>query len=398
MTGASGDNRHLRFWTLPAGQELPLDNGLNLAPVTVAYETYGQLNAGGDNAVLVCHALTGDAHAARHDAGDEPGWWEGMIGPGLPLDTDRFFVICSNVLGGCRGSTGPGSVRPAAAGGGEGRVWGTDFPVITVFDMVRLQGLLLDHLGVTRLAAAVGASLGGMQSLAWGLIESGRVERSIVIGAPARSSSQAIAYNEVARQAILTDPEWQGGHYAPGAGPARGLAVARMLGMITYRSWVDFDERFGRNRITGGADPVAERLPGYATSAPAGHPFGMGFQVAGYLHYQGEKLVRRFDANTFLYLTRAMDLFSIDTVAAAAWHQTAAQGVRFTGIGISSDILYLPGEVRSLINELRSRDITAEYREIESEAGHDAFLIDLEQTGAVIRDVLEARVCVRRGA
>ncbi|MBX5477118.1 MAG: homoserine O-acetyltransferase [Clostridia bacterium] len=364
--------------------EFALESGARLGPVDIAYQTWGaydpHAHGGAGNAVLVCHALTGDS--------DAPGWWAGVVGPGGALDPDRHFIICSNVLGGCRGSTGPGS--PAEGG----RPYGLRFPVITVGDMVRAQARLLDALGVERLALVVGGSLGGMQALAWALLFPDRIGGAVVMAAPWATSPMSIAWNEVGRQAILLDPDFAGGDYPPGDGPARGLAIARMLAMTTYRSGESFWLRHGRAEVPPGADPVAERLGAYATQASAGRPSGLRFQIESYLHYQGEKLVRRFDANTYLYLTRAMDLFDADRYAAQGAERRAAAAERgrlpsVLAVGIDSDILYTAAEVREVQARLRLLGYPAEYREIRSPHGHDAFLIETEQAAAAIAEGLE---------
>lgn len=365
---------------LPGPWRLQLGGVLD--EIEIAYETYGRLNAAGDNAVLVCHALTGDAHPASHHPGDVPGWWEGMIGPGRYIDTDRWFVVCSNVLGGCTGSTGAASPHPE-----DGRPYGLRFPLVTVGDMVRAQQRLVEALGVRRLALVVGGSLGGMQALEWAVTAPHRVERVVAMGAPWASSPQAISWNEIGRQAIMTDPAWAGGAYE-GKGPARGLAVARMLAMLSYRSWEDFARRFGRTRPAPGDDPVARRAGDYATRLPEGHPFGLRFEIESYLHYQGEKLVRRFDANSYLYLTRAMDLFDLGAHGDQAWERVREAGLRVTVVGIDTDLLYPAEEVRDLHAQLRARGVDAVYREIQSPHGHDAFLLDLDQAGSLVQEAL----------
>jgi len=369
-----------RTLRLPGPWRLQLGGVLD--EIEIAYETYGRLNAAGDNAVLVCHALTGDAHPASHHPGDVPGWWEGMIGPGRDIDTDRWFVVCSNVLGGCAGSTGAASPHP-----GDGRPYGLRFPLVTVGDMVRAQQRLVEALGVRRLALVVGGSLGGMQALEWAVTAPERIDRVVAMGAPWASSPQAIAWNEIGRQAIMTDPDWAGGLYR-NRGPARGLAVARMLAMLSYRSWEDFARRFGRARPAPGDDPVARRAGDYATRLPAGHPFGLHFEIESYLHYQGEKLVRRFDANTYLYLTRAMDLFDLGAHGDEAWARARKAGLRVTVVGIDTDLLYPAEAVRDLQAQFRARGIDTVYREIQSPHGHDAFLLDLEQAGSLVREAL----------
>ncbi|MDI3280161.1 MAG: homoserine O-acetyltransferase [Bacillota bacterium] len=349
--------------------ELVLDSGQKLGPITVAYETYGQLNAAGDNAILIAHALTGDSHVASHAPGEREGWWEPLVGTGRAFDTSRYFVVCSNVLGGCQGTTGPSSPDPKT-----GRPWGMRFPVITIRDMVRVQRHLLDYLGVRRLAAVAGGSMGGLQVLEWAVTYPELVEKALVFAAPGRISPQAIAYNEVMRQAIMLDPAWQGGDYQPGQGPARGLAVARMLGMITYQSCESMNRKFGR--------AFRGRIPTDYFS------FQGQFEVESYLHYQGQKLVRRFDANSYLYLTRAMDLFDLGLGRGGYEEALKHIQARTLVVGISSDILYPAALERELVEDLRRVGVEAEYVELQSPFGHDAFLIEFEQVGAIISDFL----------
>lgn len=373
-----GGRRYMRLpgpWSLVMGGSLP--------EVTVAYETYGRLNAAGTNAVLVCHALTGDAHVAAHHPGDEPGWWEGLIGQDRPLDTRQWFVVCSNILGGCQGTTGPSSTDPAT-----GRPYGLDFPLITVGDMVRVQQALLARLGVRHVALVTGGSLGGMQALTWVAQAPQQIGQALLFGSPWASSAQAIAWNEIGRHAILMDPAWQDGRYEPGQGPGQGLAIARMLAMISYRSWGDFNDRFGREPVPAGHDPVAARLGDYATRLPANHPFSMRFQMESYLHYQGDKLVQRFDARTYMYLTRAMDFFDCNQYGQEQWDRAVAAGVQVTAVGISSDLLYPAAEVADLARQLQQRGVSAAYRYLDSPQGHDAFLLEAETTGGWIREVL----------
>ncbi len=258
--------------------QLPLDCGITLSPVDVAYETYGELNTAKDNAILTAHAFSGDAHAAG-----EGGWWSNMIGPGKAFDTDRYFVICSNILGGCRGTTGPGSINPAT-----GCPWAMSFPAVSVSDMVRLQKMLIDRLGISRLLAVAGGSMGGMQALEWAVAYPDSVASALPIACTARHSAQQIAFNEVGRQAIMADPDWNGGDYYQGRPPARGLSVARMVGHITYMSDESMREKFGR-RLNAKDQ----------------------FEVEGYLQYRGSKFVDRFDANSYIYITRAMDTFDL---------------------------------------------------------------------------------------
>lgn len=366
-------------WALELGGSLP--------EVTVAYETYGQLNSSGTNAVLICHALTGDAHVSSHFPGDVPGWWEGLIGPGKALDTDKWFVVCSNILGGCQGTTGPGSINPAT-----GRPYGLDFPLITVGDMVKVQQTLLQQLGVKHLALVTGGSLGGMQALTWVATAPQQVGRALLFGSPWASSAQAIAWNEIGRHAIMMDPAWLDGNYTDGQGPVRGLAIARMLAMVSYRSWGDFNTRFGREEVPPGLDPVARRVGNYGTRLPVDHPMHMRYQMESYLHYQGDKLVHRFDARTYLYLTRAMDLFDSGQFDQAHWDRVVAAGTEVTAVGISSDLLYPAEEVRDLAKQLRDRGVAAEYRLLDSPQGHDAFLLELDTTGRWIQAALPREV------
>ena len=274
-------------------QPLKLDCGIDLAPFQIAYQTYGELNADRTNAILICHALTGDQHVFNtHPITGKPGWWDTMVGPGLPLDTSRYFIICSNVIGGCMGSSGPASTNPAT-----GKPWGLDFPIITIPDMVRAQTMLIDRLGIKTLFCVVGGSMGGMQVLQWTAAYPDRVFSALPIASSTRHSAQNIAFHELGRQAIMADPDWRGGRYVDhGLHPHRGLAVARMAGHITYLSDAALHRKFGRR--------MQDRdLPTFS--------FDADFQVESYLRYQGSSFVERFDANSYLYLTRAMDYFDI---------------------------------------------------------------------------------------
>lgn len=338
-----------------------------LQDVTLAYETWGELNAARDNAVLIVHALTGDSHAAGEPCSEykKGGWWEPMIGPGRPIDTDEYFVVCSNVPGGCSGSTGPGSIDP-----NSGEPYGSRFPLITIRDMVRAQKRLLDALGVQRLALVAGGSIGGQQALEWAVEYPGYVERAIPIAANAALGPQGIGMSELGRRAIMSDPDWQGGdYYGTGRSPDRGLAIARMAGMMTYQSAAGQWERFGRR--------------------PASRPalceeFGGRFEVESYLHYQGGDIVERFDANTYMYLLRAMDLYD---VAAGYGSPEEAYG-RIEGevlfVGISSDWLFPAREVRDTAEAARGAGANARYTEIDTLSGHDAFLKDWDELKAAI--------------
>lgn len=337
---------------------LVLDSGVVLSPVTLAYETYGTLNAEGSNAILICHALTGDAHVAGYHQGDEkPGWWEHYVGPGKPIDTDRYFVICSNVLGSCMGSSGPTSINPDT-----GVYWGLDFPLVTIGDMVRAQRELLRHLGVSHLLAVVGGSLGGMQALQWAASYPEMMDGVLALATTSRHSPQAIAFNEVARQSIMSDPHWNGGDYYEDQQPDLGLAVARMIGHITYLSDESMHVKFGRELRHGG---------GFAFN------FETEFQVESYLHHQGKKFVERFDANAFLYVTKASDYFDLDlsnpeSPARQALGQTKA---RFLLVSFTSDWLYPTYQSRQVVEVLKGLGRDVSFCEITAAWGHDAFLL-----------------------
>jgi homoserine O-acetyltransferase len=357
-----------RLATLAAPPDaLVLSSGQALGPVIVAYETYGRLNPEGTNAILACHALSGDAHAAGWHEGDKnPGWWDQMIGPGKAFDTDRCFVICSNVIGGCAGSTGPSSVNPAT-----GAPWGLAFPLITIADMVEAQRRLLDHLGVASLLCAAGGSMGGMQALQWVASYPERVRSVVAIATTLKHSPQQIAFDEVGRQAVMADPDWRGGEYYGHGQPERGLAVARMIGHITYMSEKSMEEKFSR-RIRG------ERLS---------FSFRQDFEVEGYLRYRGDSFVRRFDANSYLYITKALDYFDLSGAALAP--RGGAIPARFLVIAFSSDWLYPPAQSREIARQLKMRSADATYVEIPSEYGHDAFLVEHREQTHLIRNFLE---------
>jgi len=340
------------------------EGGAVLPLVDIAYETWGTLSPTRDNVVIVAHALTGNSHVASHGLGDEPGWWEPMVGPGSPIDTNRYFVICSNILGSCYGSTGPRSIDPLT-----GRRYNLRFPKITVRDIVNAQARLLDLLGIEKVFAVVGGSLGGMQVLEWAAMYPERVERIIPIAASGQFSDQGIAYNEVQRRVIMLDPAWNNGEYEDGQGPATGLAIARMLGVITYQSDELMTARFHR------------REEARYTAWPE---FLGRYDVEGYLHYQGEKLVRRFDANSYLYLTRAMD--SHDLGRGRGGYDAGLDRItaRVLAVSIRSDILFWPAQIRDMVERLArlGKDVT--HWELDSPNGHDAFLKDFDQIGPVI--------------
>lgn len=344
---------------LAVDEPMPLDCGRSIGPISVAYTTYGRLNADRSNAVLICHALTGDQFViGPHPITGRRGWWETLVGPGRPIDTNRYFVICANVLGGCMGSTGPGSIEPAT-----GEPWHLRFPMITIGDMVRAQKLLIDHLGIGQLFAAVGGSMGGMQVLEWAASYPDRVFAVVPVATAARHSSQNIAFHEVGRQAIMADPEWHNGNYtAFETKPVKGLSVARMTAHITYLSEAALHRKFGR------------RLQDRDSMAWG---FDVEFQVESYLRHQGSTFVDRFDANSYLYITRAMDYFDLAAdhggPLANAFKDTA---VRFCVVSFSSDWLFPTPESRGLVRALNAVAANVSFAEIESDKGHDAFLLE----------------------
>ncbi len=350
---------------------LALDCGLTLMNVDVAYETYGTLNAERTNAILVMHGFSGDAHAAgTHRETGQPGWWSSMIGSKLGFDTDRYFVICSNVLGGCRGTTGPGSIDPSL-----GQPYGMRFPVITVADMVRLQKMLIDHLGISKLLAVAGGSMGGMQALQWTVAYPDSVAAAIPIATTARHSAQQIAFNEVGRQAVMADPDWNEGNYYDAKPPARGLAVARMVGHITYMSDGSMRQKFGRRLRDKDA---------------FGFDFSVDFEVESYLRYRGSQFVNRFDANSYLYITKAMDYFDLSSVfpsLAAAFTLTRS---RFLVLSYTSDWLYPTYQSLEIVSALRGRNIDVAFCELTSNYGHDAFLVDTKDQGELVAGFLDS--------
>ncbi|MEZ5400285.1 MAG: homoserine O-acetyltransferase [Bryobacteraceae bacterium] len=356
------DTQHVRF------DSLRLDSGAVLAPVDIAYQTYGQLNETRSNAILIVHAFSGDAHAAGigRESG-KPGWWDSMIGPGKGFDTDRYFVICSNVLGGCRGTTGPGSVNPAT-----GKPFAMSFPWISISDMVRLQKRLVEHLGIEKLLAVAGGSMGGMQALEWAVAYPDSLAASIPIASTARHSAMQIAFNEVGRQAIMADPDWKNGEYHGSDPPRRGLAVARMVGHITYMSDESMREKFGR-RLRGKDQPTPD--------------LEADFEVESYLRYRGAQFVDRFDANSYLYITKAMDNFDLAAGGAlgAALERTKS---RFLVISFTSDWLYPTYQSLEIVNALRTRNRDVAYCELPSNYGHDAFLVEVAEQTELLRGFL----------
>lgn len=352
---------------------LKLDAGVELSPYQVAYQTYGELNAEKSNAILICHALTGDQHVHNvHPVTGKDGWWDSIVGPGLPIDTERFFVICANVLGGCMGTTGPASKNPAT-----GEAYGLSFPVVTIRDMVRAQAALLDHLGIDKLLCVTGGSMGGMQVLQWAVTYPERIFAALPIATAARHSAQNIAFHEVGRQAVMADPDWRDGKYlSQGTSPRRGLAVARMAAHITYLSDAALHRKFGRR--------LQDReLPTFG--------FDADFQVENYLRYQGSSFVERFDANSYLYITRAMDYFDLAAehgdVLANAFRKLTA---RVCMVSFTSDWLFPTEEARDIVHALNAAGAPVSFAEIETDKGHDAFLLDEPELFAIVRGFLDA--------
>jgi homoserine O-acetyltransferase len=361
-----------------ADRPLKLDAGVELSPFQIAYQTYGTLNAARTNAVLICHALTGDQHVNNvHPITGKPGWWEIMIGPGKLIDTDRYFVICSNVVGGCMGSTGPSSINPKT-----GEPWGLSFPVVTIRDMVRAQAMLIDHLGIDTLFAVIGGSMGGMQVLQWAASYPDRVFAAMPIACATRHSAQNIAFHEVGRQAIMADPEWRNGRYiVEQAVPRRGLGVARMAAHITYLSDAALHRKFGRK---------------FQDREAATFSFDADFEVESYLRHQGSSFVERFDANSYLYLTRAMDYFDMAAdyggVLANAWRGTRT---RFCVVSFTSDWLFPTSESRAIVHSLNATSARVSFAEITTDKGHDAFLLDEPELFAIMRGFLGAAGAAR---
>jgi homoserine O-acetyltransferase len=364
-----------RFFTFATDRGFALESGAALTDVTLAYETVGELSPAADNAVLICHAWTGDSHVAGpaergHGA---PGWWSDVVGPGLAIDTDRWFVVCANVLGGCQGSTGPASPHPA-----DGTPYGSRFPVITIRDMVRAQARLADHLGIGAWHAVVGGSMGGMQALEWAVMYPDRVRAVLPIATCMQASAQQIAWGAIGRRAVALDPAWRGGDYydAPdGEGPVDGLAIARMVAQVTFRSENVFTDRFGRD--------LADR-------ARHGDTFGLWqqFEVERYLEYHGTKLVRRFDANSYLVIGKAMDLHDVARGRGSVGAAMGRVKARALTIGINSDLLYPPYQQEHIHAVLQANGSPSDYVEVDSPHGHDAFLINVDQIAPPIAKFL----------
>ncbi len=355
-----------------AGQ-IKLQSGASIGPVTLAYETYGQLNQDRSNAILICHAWSGDAHVAGRYVEDEPkpGWWDDAVGPGKAFDTSKYFVVCSNVLGGCSGSTGPASINPAT-----GKQYGLDFPMVTISDMVEAQRLLTDHLGIDQWLTVTGGSMGGMQALQWTVAYPQRVRSAMVLASTARLSPQTIALNEVPRQAIYADPNWNKGDYYDKTPPNAGLAVARMIGHITFLSDESMREKFGRRLRNNNGD-------GY------GYRFDPEFEVETYLTYRGQSFTKRFDANSFLYLSKSMDYFDLSYGLPSLADAFRKVSAKFLVVSYTSDWLYPSWQSKELVRALLQNDIDATYVEIDSNYGHDAFLLEVDRLAELTRDFLK---------
>ncbi len=354
--------------------EMPLESGAKLGPVTIAYETYGELTPEKDNVVLVLHALTGDSHAAGYYSEDDPkpGWWDIMIGPGKGIDTDKYFVICSNVIGGCMGSTGPSSVNPKT-----GKPYGLSFPMVTIGDMVRAQKALLEHLGIKKILSMIGGSMGGMQVLQWTVQYPDMVMSAIPLATTMKHSALAIAFNEVARQAIISDPDWKNGDYYGEAGPVHGLSVARMIGHVTYLSDEALRRKFGRN---------------LQDKDDFSYTFDADFQVESYLRYQGTKFVERFDANSFLYITRATDYFDLTQykgIGSAVGVLSLARA-RYLVVSFTSDWLYPTYQSREMVKAMKKSGLDVSFCEIEAEWGHDAFLLKNERLENLVKNFIDS--------
>lgn len=349
-----------------------LESGARLGPVTMAYETYGTLDRKRSNAVLICHALSGDSHAAGYYSKDDPkpGWWDIMVGPGKGIDTDRYFVICSNILGSCMGTTGPSSINPET-----NRPYGRNFPMVTIGDTVKAQKALIDYLGIDKVLCVIGGSIGGMQVLEWCVRYPEAVVSGVPLASTTRHSALAIAFNEVARQAIMSDPNWNKGDYYLGPRPDHGLAVARMIGHITYLSDAAMRHKFGRR---------LQKRTDFSFN------FGADFEVESYLRYQGTKFVERFDANSFLYITKAGDYFDLATQhdsgsVVKAFSKTRA---KFLVVSFTSDWLYPTYQSKAMVQDIKKNGLDVSFCEIEAEWGHDAFLLPSERLSSLIRGFL----------
>jgi homoserine O-acetyltransferase len=358
-----------------------LESGKTLSNVRIEYEMYGRMNPEKSNVILICHALTGDAHAAGYHAGEKkPGWWDVVIGPNKAFDTEKYCVICSNILGGCKGSTGPSSINPET-----GKPYGTSFPIITMADMVNAQKKLIEHLGVKKLFAVAGGSMGGMQVLQWTVSYPDMVKKAIAIATTATTTPQQIAFGAIGRKAITDDPKWNGGNYYGKEIPAQGLALARMVGHITYLSDASMQKKFGRLQYSGTGGEVAENSE--ELSAEIFSDLSPNFQVESYLNYQGDTFTKRFDANSYLYITKAVDFFDLSR-SGSLIESFSGVAAKFLVISITSDWLYPPYQSQEIVSALTANGIDAKYEEIRSQYGHDAFLLEEGQLTYLIRGFL----------
>lgn len=365
-----------QYYTFAEGTEkLELESGAKLGPVTIAYETYGTLNEHKNNAILIAHAFSGDSHVAGHYAtdkeGEKPGWWDFLVGPGKGIDTNKYFVICPNILGSCMGSTGPSSINPET-----GKPYALDFPMMTIGDMVATQKKLIDHLGIEKLRALVGGSVGGMQVLEWCVRYPEAVQAAVPIATTMRHSALAIAFNEIARQSIISDPNWNKGNYYGGKPPNMGLAVARMVGHVTYLSDEAMRRKFGRK---------------LQDKKSFSYGFDGDFQVESYLRYQGSKFVSRFDANSLLYITKAADYFDVVDLmnSPPVSKKSTKERIKYLVVSFSSDWLYPTYQAKELVQALKRRWEDVSFCEIEADCGHDAFLIQDERFITLIRGFID---------
>lgn len=366
-----------QYFAFAEDEPMPLDSGEALGPITLAYETYGKLNGDRSNAILILHALSGDAHAAGLTPDGKVGWWDDCIGPGKAFDTDKYFVICSNVIGGCQGSTGPSSIDPKT-----GKPYALQFPVVTIGDMVRAQQHLIDHLGIDKLLAMAGGSMGGMQVLQWTVSYPERVRAALPLATTARHSPMLIAFSEVGRQAIYADPNWNAGDYYDGTRPNTGLALARMIGHITYLSDESMHQKFGR------------RLDG---REHFGYDFKTDFAIEGYLHHKGSRFTERFDANTYLYITKAMDYFDLANGNGSLTKAFAkCAGIMYLVVSFTSDWLYPTYHSKEMVSALTGIGADVTYCNLQSTWGHDAFLLEVETMTQLISDFLD-RVVAHHG-
>ena len=373
QTGATVGLVEKKYFTFAEQPDrFKLESGADIGPVTLAYETYGTLNRDRSNAVLVCHALTGDSHVAGYynPKDPKPGWWDIMVGPGKGIDTENWFVICCNVIGSCMGTTGPASTNPDT-----GKEYGTDFPLITIADMVKAQKVLLDHLGIKKPAAVVGGSVGGMQVLEWCVRYPETTSSAVILASTCRHSALAIAFNEVARQSIMADPNWQGGHYYSGKKPDMGLAIARMIGHITYLSDESMRLKFGR-RLQNRSDLSFE--------------FGAEFQVESYLQHQGQKFIERFDANSFLYITKAADYFDLarDHGKGSLVQAFSKVAARLLVVSYTSDWLYPTYQSKEMVKAMKKNNLDISFCEIDAQWGHDAFLLPNPKLNSLMKGFL----------